>query len=258
MKNRTFMTVLFFIVLSSSGHASGTERLILTALDSMQRVAQDQKVDGAGTVKISSARNEVESFQVVISAPKENINVTKVEIFDLIGTGGSKIEKDNIKLFREEFVRVRMSSPRAELPPGLYPDPLVPFINPVTNKPIEPLSRTRARWGEAVTTSGYDMYALPFEVFKGQNQVIWIDVYVPKNTPAGQYNGRLRVLAKGGISEQIPITVTVWDFTLPDGPTHRNHFGSFGMLRGILISSEIQTDSNKSRCVIVRRCPSIV
>ncbi|GAJ17018.1 unnamed protein product, partial [marine sediment metagenome] len=109
---------------------------------------------GAANVNISSARNEVESFQVVVAAPKENINVVKVEVSDLIGPDGSKIGKGNIRLFREEYVRVRMSTSRAELPPGLYPDPLVPFINPITGEPIEPLTRTRKRWGEPVTTSG--------------------------------------------------------------------------------------------------------
>ena len=133
MKNRTIITIFIFLILSSSGHASAGEKIILTALNSMERVSQDRKIDGAQTVKIWSARNEVESFQVVVSAPKENINVTKVAVSDLIGPNGSKIERENIELFREEHVRVRMSSPRAELPPGLYPDPLVPFINPVIN-----------------------------------------------------------------------------------------------------------------------------
>jgi hypothetical protein len=227
MKNRTLMTIFFFMILSSSGYASGSKKIILTTLNSMERVSQDQKADGAQTAKISSARNEVESFQVLVSAPTENINVTKVDISDLTGPDGSKIEKENIKLFREEYIRVRLSTPRAELPPGLYPDPLVPFINPVTNKPIEPLNESRARWGEPVKTSGYDMYAVPFDVFKGQNQALWVDVHVSKNVPAGTYFGALTVQARGGISEQIPITVTVWDFTLPDDPTHRNHFGSF-------------------------------
>jgi hypothetical protein len=72
------------------------------------------------------------------------------------------------------------------------------------------------------------MYAVPFEIFKGQNQAIWADVYVPKDVPSGEYKGKLNIAARGGISEEIPVSVSVWDFTLPDGPTHRNHFGSFG------------------------------
>jgi hypothetical protein len=251
MKNGTLTTIFLFLILSSFEYASASERIILTALNSMERISQDQKDEGAGTVKISSARNEVESFQIVVSAPKENINVIEVEISDLVSSEGSKIEKDDVKLFREEYVRVRLSSPRAELPPGLYPDPLVPFINPVTNKPIEPLNQSRERWGEAVKTSGYDMYAVPFEVFKGQNQAIWADVYVPKNVPAGEYNGQLRVLARGGISEQIPITVTVWDFTLPDGPTHRNHFGSFGNVARYF---SIERNSDRFKQIEMRYC----
>jgi len=254
MKNGTLTTIVLFLILSSFECASADERLTLTALNSMERISQDQKIDGAQTVKISSARNEVESFQVVVSAPRESINVIEVEISDLIGPEGSKIEKENIKLFREEYVRVRLSSPRAELPPGLYPDPLVPFINPVTGKSIEPLSQTRKRWGEAVTTSGYDMYAIPFEVFKGQNQPIWIDIHVPKNIPAGQYDGQLRVSARGGISEQIPITITVWDFALPDGPTHRNHFGSFSNVARYF---GVKRNSDKFKLIEMRYCQAM-
>ncbi len=254
MKNRIYKTVILFLILISFEHSLAGDKIALTALNSMERIGQDQKIYGAATIQIKSARNEVESFQVVVSAPKENINVIKVEISDLIGPKGSKIEKENIKLFREEYVRVRMSTPRAELPPGLYPDPLIPFINPVTNKTIEPLSQTRKRWGESVTTSGHDMYAIPFEVFKGQNETIWADVYVPKNISAGIYSGQLRVLAKGGISEQIPIAVTVWDFTLPDGPTHRNHFGSFGNVARYF---SIERNSDRFKQIELRYCQAM-
>lgn len=254
MKNRTFMTIFSFMILSSAGHASGNERIVLTTLNSAERISQNQKANGADTVKICSAKNEVESFQVLVSAPTENINVTKVDISDLTGPGGSKIKKENIKLFREEYVRVRLSSPRAELPPGLYPDPLVPFINPVTNEPIEPLIQRRERWGEPVKTSGYDMYAMPFDVFKGQNQALWVDVHVPKEVPAGTYSGTLTVRARGGISEQIPITITVWDFTLPDGPTHRNHFGSFGNVARYF---NVERNSDRFKQIEMRYCQAM-
>jgi hypothetical protein len=251
MKNGTFITIFFFMILSSFGYASEGEKIVLTALNSMERVSQDQKAEGAQTAKISSARNEVESFQVLVSAPAENINVTKVEISDLTGPNGSKIEKENVKLFREEYVRVRLSTRRAELPPGLYPDPLVPFINPVTNEPIEPLNQRRERWGEPVKTSGYDMYAVPFEVFKGQNQALWVDVHVPKEVPAGTYSGALTVQARGGISEKIDVTVTVWNFTLPDGPTHRNHFGSFGNVARYF---NVKRNSERFKQIEMRYC----
>jgi hypothetical protein len=254
MKNKTFTAIFLLLILISFERASAGEEITLTALNSMKRIAQDQKAYGTNTVKICLARNEVESFQVVVSAPQENINVTKVEISDLVGSEGAKIGKENIKLFREEYVRVRLSSPRAQLSPGLYLDPLVPFINPVTNESIEPLSQNRKRWGESVTTRGYDMYAIPFDVFKGQNQPIWVDVYVPKNVPAGEYNGQLRVSARGGISEQIGVTVTVWDFTLPDGPTLRNHFGSFGNVARYF---NVKRNSDRFKQIEMRYCQAM-
>ena len=227
MKNGSFIILLVFFILGSSAYCSAADRMTLTALNGMERINQHQETFGTRFVEIGAAKNEVESFQAVVAAPTENITVVKVEVSDLTGPNNSRIAKDNIRLFREEYVRVRMSTRRAELPPGLYPDPLVPFINPITGKTIVPLTRTSKRWGEPATTSGHDMYALPFDVFKGQNQALWIDVHVPKNIPAGAYRGELRVWASGGISERIPVAVTVWDFTLPDGPTHKNHFGSF-------------------------------
>jgi len=228
MSSRILFVLSICICVLCSSRCSGAEAKIgLTALNSMQRIGQDQEPSGAAEVRISAARNEVESFQVVVAAPAENLTVTRVEISDLAGQKGAKIAKENIRLFREEYVRVRMSTSRAELPPGLYADPLVPFIDPLSGKPIEPLTESRERWGEPVKRSGYEMYAVPFEVFKGQNQALWADVHVPKDIPAGTYRGQLQVQARGGISGRIPVAVTVWGFTLPDGPTHRNHFGNF-------------------------------
>lgn len=145
MRNGTLATVSALLILSVSAYSSAADMIELTALNSMERIGQSQEPYGVTAVEIKVARNEVESFQLVVTAPKENINVVEVEISDLVGPVGSKIAKENVRLFREEYVRVRMSSPRAELPPGLYPDPLVPFINPETGKPIEPLNQRRER-----------------------------------------------------------------------------------------------------------------
>jgi hypothetical protein len=239
------------LILSLSGYSLAGDKMGLTTLNSMERIGQDQAAFGTASVEICSAKNEVESFQVVVSAPAENITVAKVEMSDLAGPGGAKIDKENVRLYREEYVRVRISTSRAELPPGLYADPLVPFINPITGEPIEPLTESRKRWGERTIRSGYDMYAVPFEVFKGQNQPLWIDVHVPKTVRAGVYKGELRVSARGGISERIPVTVTVWDFALPDGPTHRNHFGSFSNVARYF---DVKRGSNKAKEIEMNYC----
>jgi len=225
--------------------------LQLTVLNSMERIGQDQEPYGRPRADIRAARNEWESFQVVVAAQGDNIRVVRAELSDLTAPGGAKIGSDSIRLYRQEYVRVRLSSPRAELPPGLYPDPLVPLINPLTGKPIEPRRYSQARWGEQAAVEGHDMWALPFDVFRGQNQPLWIDVHVPKDAPAGGYIGTLRVWTRKGHSAAVPVQLTVWDFTLPDGPTHRNHFGSFG---NITRTFDVQHDSERFREIEMRYC----
>jgi len=251
-KKTVFVTVMFIFVLGSSSYSASQIRL--TALNSMERTGQNQEPYGAGKAEIKSAKNEVESFQVVVTALKENIKIVKAEISDLITKDGAKIGRENIKLFRAEYVRVRRSTPRAELGPGLYTDPLVPFINPLTGKPIEPRRQFTERWGEPVTTAGHEMYAVPFELFRGQNQPIWIDIYVPKDVPADIYKGKLTITAAGNISDQIPVTLTVWDFTLPDGPTHKNHFGSFYNISRYF---NVKRDSEEFNQIEMRYCQAM-
>ena len=247
----TFALVVFALPTNPPAEGAEDQGIRLAVLGSMERIRQDQEPPGLRRVDIHAARNEWESFQVVVAASRANIQVTQVGVSDLAGPGGAKIGNDRITLYREEYVRVRRSSPRADLAPGLYPDPLVPFIHPITGKRIEPRRRLRERWGGPVTVRGHDMYALPFEVFRGQNQPIWVDVYVPKDAAAGVYEGKFRVTARRGVSAEVPVTLTVWDFTLPDGPTHRNHFGGF---RNVARYFDVKRDSDRFEDIEMRYC----
>ena len=149
----------FTFVLCSSAKNESNE-IKLTVISSLERIGQDEPPFGESQATIKAAKNEYESFQVVIGAQNKSVQVVNVEISDLKGEVGT-IAKDNITLFRPEYVRVRRSTDRAELPPGLYTDPLVPFINPETGKPIEPHKQIREVWATPTITKGYEMYALP-------------------------------------------------------------------------------------------------
>ncbi|MEN6406914.1 MAG: glycoside hydrolase domain-containing protein [Thermoguttaceae bacterium] len=234
--------------------AAAPKPIALTALNGMERIGQSEKPFGKSTVQLSAAKNEVESFQVVVAAPQTNLRIVDATMSDLVGSGGARLGKDCVRMYREEYVRVRCSTYRAELPPGLYADPLVPFVDPVTGKPIEPFSERRERWGEKTTVSGHDMFALPFDVYRGQNQPIWVDVRVPKDAQAGVYRGKFRVVAQNKKTAEIPVTLTVWDFTLPDGPTHRNHFGE---LRSLAKLYDVKPDSDRFREIEARYCQAM-
>ena len=130
----------------------------------------------------------------------------------------------------------------------------MPFINPVTGKPIERLGFYQARWGEPSVIRGYDMYAVPFEVFQGQNQPLWIDVRVPRDARPGEYQGTLRVSIAGHRAPPVPVSLRVWDFTLPDGPTHRNHFGSFSNIGRWF---NVKRGSEQFRAIEARYCQAM-
>lgn len=260
----TAMTGFIAILQGASSQNIQNPEIKLSVLNSLERIGQHQQLFGENQASIKAAKNEVESFQVVVGAIQKNVRVINVEISDLTGTVGT-IGKENISLFREEYVRVRRSSSRPQLPPGLYADPLVPFINPLTGKPIEPLHQYRRKWGEPFITSGFELYAVPFDVWKGQNQPIWVDISVPKNAAAGEYKGTITVIldnvpepyGRNVVSVQtksvtLPITLTVWDIALPDGPTHRNHFGSVERILKRLFDAE--PNSEKSLEIELRYC----
>jgi hypothetical protein len=224
----------------------------LTALNSMQRVSSSQPVNGKSSVVIKAAKNEYESFQVVIYAgPENHLKDVRVEITDLTGEKGT-IGKENIAVFREAYVYLPNSSPRAELPPGLYPDPLLPFINPVTGDSIKAGRKLKAPVGQPLRTPRFAAY--PVDIFPGQHCIIWVDVYVPTESPAGLYKGSLSVMAQDGISASISIDLSVWDFTLPDVATHRTHLGHFSLISKVW---DIEPESEQYRNTEIAYCEEL-
>ena len=248
MKNYGFYIAIGGLIIciasfiSCSSTRSVEQEVKLTAISSLERIGQNEPLFGGSRAEIKAARNEYESFQVVVGALSKNVQVVNAEITDLTGKNGI-ISKENVTLYRPEYVRVGRSTPRAQLPPGLYTDPLVPFKNPYTGEVIKPFRTYQEYWPGPQLREGHEVYPLPFEVWKGQNQPIWLDVYIPKNAAAGEYEGTFTVTlnnypgSRGPVADtlksrtaSIPVQLTVWDFTLPDSPTHKNHFGGVGRL----------------------------
>ncbi len=66
---------------------------------------------------------------------------------------------------------------------------------------------------------------MPFDLPANETHGFWVDLYVPAETPPGEYRGVYRVTAEGGKSLDVPVTLTVWNFTLPPTPTLVTAFG---------------------------------
>jgi hypothetical protein len=55
-----------------------------------------------------------------------------------------------------------------------------------------------------------------FDLKPRATQPVWVTVTVPKDAPAGEYAGRVRLTAAGAALADVPFTVRVRDFALPD------------------------------------------
>jgi hypothetical protein len=171
---------------------------------------KDAPGTGAEAV-VKAARNESEAFQVVVHAGEAGLRGVNASASDLKGDGGS-IDHKYVALFREHYVDVRVSTPKAKEPPGPIPDALIPFPDPGAKPPAK-----APRYGAA-----------PFAVAPNSNQPIFVEISVPKDAAAGAYRGTVTVTAEGEKPVEVPVTLTVWDFALPDAPTLRTNFGGLG------------------------------
>jgi hypothetical protein len=172
--------------------------------DGMTRVFKDDPAKVNSSITLYSARNEYEPFQIIVKAPDSNdLTNVNLTISDLRGKNGAKISSANIQLYREHYLYVTQGSKSSNsttnppLGPGWYPDALIPFTDPASHQDL----------------SG-QLDAVPFALAAGENQPIWVDIYTPANTPAGQYRATATITSDQGTST-VEVTLNVWNFSLP-------------------------------------------
>jgi len=157
------------------------------AASSLDRVFQDGKTllepEYSYEVALSAARNEYEAFQVVVAAGETSIENVRIELPDLIHEDGkNRIGREVLSWRTVAYVpTVTPYYPVKYV--GKWPDPLL---------------------NEKQTS-----------VAGGSFQPFWVTVYVPKQTLAGDYGGRVRVYAGQELIKEIPLKLKVYDFTIP-------------------------------------------
>lgn len=172
-----------------------------------------------GTAAISAAKNEFEAFQIVIPGLANNVTATASDLTcSSGGCAGSRIGAatcsggvgtgGNIRLYRERYYDQTISSAdwsdtHAML--GTLPDALIPQVDEFYNE-----CRT-----------------FTFSVASGNNGVIWVDIFVPQNQPAGSYTGNITVSSDQG-SGTVPVSLEVWDFALPSTASLHSTFNMSG------------------------------
>jgi hypothetical protein len=154
------------------------------------------------SIVLKAARNETEDAQVAIRIPKGmEVAQASFSLPDLAGPGGKVIRRRNLAAYWQWYVYVLNNPPENTDPasylrkaPAFFPDA---FLE-------EKTIRIRDEW----------------------TQPLWVSVSIPKGTPAGEYTGTLAIRLKTNSGEahrfDVPLSVTVWPFTLPDRP-HLHH-----------------------------------
>ena len=184
-------------------------------------------------ITVFGARNEVVAFNVIIEAPTAEARDVSVSFDTLKGAGGAVINSvpvsgngvftwvnRNIELFYVRYLEIR----------GLSTDI---FYDHYDERHIP--ERFRRPWtgdGEGAGTwkdrpdhnRCYPEIAVPmelvpsFNIAAGENQSVWMDIYIPVSSPPGLYTGTLTIRANGS-THSLPVELIVRDFALPDLPS---------------------------------------
>jgi hypothetical protein len=208
-------TVLILYAFSSVGILanSSSKAPIVWVTSGMERIGRNDRPGSPTDIQLYAARGEYEPFQIGIRAPKSSLSNVNVFFSDLSSQNNQVIPKQNITLYREHYVYVSHSSPKQRSntnPPlgsGWYPDGLIPFVDPETRQDL----------------IGAELDAVPFNLKDGDNQPIWVDVFIPRNTQPGQYEGTFTVTSNQGATTG-KILLKVWDFELPLKPSLNSAF----------------------------------
>ncbi|HPG38630.1 MAG TPA: DUF4091 domain-containing protein [bacterium] len=143
------------------------------------------------TITFNCARNEYEPMQLVIKAGMDMQQIT-ARVSAITHSSGYKLPADAANLCLVDYVFIQ--NPTDILGSNdWWPDPLPPLKT-------------------------------PFAIKKGENQPLWLVIYVPKNAPAGDYTGAIN-LACGTWRFQAPLHLHVWNFTLPEETHLQTAFG---------------------------------
>jgi hypothetical protein len=154
------------------------------------RQGGEDGTSGSTSLTISMAKNEFESFQVMLYANGESLSNVDVTVSNL--TKGSDTI-DDIYIYKQHYITTTTKS-RVDYALGSFPDALLPKVDRYYHE-------TRNTF--------------PFAVASGKVQGVWVDIGTTTTTPAGTYTGTVTVSAQGKADVTRAITVVVKNFTIP-------------------------------------------
>ena len=142
----------------------------------------------ATPVQLRAVRGEWECFQVVLTAGSKDV-VLSVEPTSLVAASGAFLPRENVRIFRENFVFISEPSGNRVVRKLWWPDALIPL-----------------ELGAPAVAAGKSL-------------ALWVALRVPETAVPGEYRGALRI-SGNGLSRRLPIALRVENVVMP-APTMR-------------------------------------
>ena len=228
--------LLFFI----SPAFAASNITALWANDGEDKVTQDDLRSSSGTtglvnsvwdgsrINIFGARNEIMSFNVILEAGGTSAGGVAVSFNRLSGPSGSVIAaaptsgngvfnwtQRPIELFYVRYLAIKGLSRVS--------------YETYDERHIPKRLRRPGNAGGWVNRPDHDKFypeiAVPLElvptftIASKTNQSVWADIFIPKGSPAGLYQGTLEIRENGTLTKSVPVQLKVYGFTLPDVPS---------------------------------------
>ena len=179
-----------------SALASPDSPIALLTTDALTKLIPAMPLRGTFTesIRLLAPRGGTDSAQILVVAYDTPVDGCRLDIKGLEGPEGFVLGEEEIEVWRVGLVNTRRPRYTVEHV-GSHPDPLMPME--------------------------------PFSVDVGQYQAIWLTVSVPQGAPAGEYHGEIEAYCSGSPSLSLPVSLRVWDFTLPARASLRTAFPLF-------------------------------
>ena len=189
-------------------------------------------------IRMFGCRNEVVSFNAILEAAASTADQITLSFDVLTGPGGHAIVSRpatadqlfnwvdrHIELFYIRYLEIKGISTDLFFAGYDYDERHIParFRRPWTGE-----GEGTGTWEDRPDHNKfYPEIAVPlelvpgFSIAAGQNQSIWVDIYIPASAMAGLYSGIFSIRENGTPTWEIHVELSVRDFTLPDRPSAR-------------------------------------
>lgn len=163
---------------------TGAEEFVLAVESPMQKVFLDTaslQSPFAASYSLQAARNEHESFQVIVLPLTRDLTRVTWEATPLRHASGATVPVSVRLVGYVDCQQPSYSVSRT----GWWPDPLLDFQTSVDRVPV------------------------------GEVLPLWVTAAVPADAPAGRYQGAVTVRAEGSRPQSVAVRLEVWPFALP-------------------------------------------